>query len=78
MFEQIGMEALITWVGTAGVIMGSGKVMLNGTKNAIHETRADVKKIVQKLTDTAEIVAVVDERSKTNSDSINRLESRLG
>ena len=78
MFEQIGMETLITWAGTAGVIMGSGRVMLNGTKNAIHETRADVKKIVEKLTDTAEVVAVVDERSKTNSESINRLESRIG
>jgi len=77
MLETIGLEAIITWVGTAGVIFGSGKVLLNGTKEAIHQTRDDVSAIRAAQVATDIKVGVLDERTLNISDLVSKLESRI-
>ena len=77
MFEAIGTETLVTWVGTAGVIFGSMRVTMNGMKQAVRETRRDVREIKANQTATDVKVGVLNERTQNIAETVSRLEARI-
>ena len=77
MLELFNTAQIITWIGTAGVIFGSGKVLMNGMKQAIHETRRDVREIKANQTATDVKVGVLNERTLNIAETVSRLEARI-
>ena len=77
MLELFNTAQIITWIGTAGVIFGSGKVLMNGMKHAINETRRDVREIKANQTATDVKVGVLNERTLNIAETVSRLEARI-
>ena len=77
MLELFDTAQIITWIGTAGVIFGSGKVLMNGMKQAINETRRDVREIKVNQTATDVKVGVLNERTLNIAETVSRLEARI-
>lgn len=82
--EGIGLAELITWGGTALVVIVSTKVTLNGTKEAVHETKRavhetnkNVKEIGANVARNTTAIATLDERTKSHAERIDRIGARL-
>lgn len=77
MLDQISTEMMITWAGMTLLLIGGLKVGLNGTKQAVQETRTDVGKIAARITEHGESIATLNERTTNIAADVGRLESRL-
>jgi len=77
MFEIIGPETLVAWVGMAGVVFGGLKVGLNGTKEAVKAIDKNVDGIAKVVSGHGLSIATLEERTSAHAADIDRLESRI-